>query len=107
IPKMIFAIRGFAAVSIAAKIGGNHGIFLGQLGSNLPPFNVRFRIAVEQQKSGPTSGGNKVDRGARSFPAEFFEPWKKVGIRRFLICLLRDAACPSEHTASGSHRANA
>src|SRR5258705_7408396 len=104
---MIFAIRGFAAVSVAAKIGGNYCIFLGQLGSNLAPFNVRFRIAVEQQKSGPASRGNKVDRGARSFPAEFFEPRKKISIGSFLICLLRDAACPSEHTASGSHRANA
>src|SRR5260370_38143524 len=91
---MVFAIRGFAAVSIAAKIGGNHCIFLGQLGSNLAPFNVRFRITVEQQKSGPTSGGNKVDRGARSFPGEFLEPWKKFGIGRVFILLVKGAGLP-------------
>jgi hypothetical protein len=44
---MVFAVRWFAAVSVTAKIGGNHCVFLGQLGRNFAPFNVRFRIAVQ------------------------------------------------------------
>src|SRR5712671_3188025 len=102
---MVFAIRGFTAVSVAAEIGGNHCIFLGQLGSNLAPFNVRFWIAVEQQKSGSASRGNEVDCGARSLPGEFLEPRKKFSLGGFLIYLLRCAACARENTARSGHRA--
>lgn len=58
---MIFAVRRFAAVAIAAKIGGDHRELLGQPRRDLVPLDVRLRKTVEQQNRRTAAGGHSVD----------------------------------------------
>ena len=82
IVQVIFAVGGFAAVSVTAEIGRHNGKFFGELRSDVAPFDVRLRIAVQEKQRRPASRGDKVDRGARSFRCEAFEPGKKSGAGR-------------------------
>src|SRR5712692_11467344 len=84
ISKMIFPVRGFAAVPVTAEIGCNHRKLLGQLRRNFAPLDVRLRITVEKQKARSVPAGDKVDRGARGFRRKFLEPRKKISVGRLL-----------------------
>ncbi|HEV2388227.1 MAG TPA: hypothetical protein VGS20_13330 [Candidatus Acidoferrales bacterium] len=58
---MIFAIGRFAAVSVAAKVRHYYGEFLGEDRRQLAPFQVRFGIAVEEQRRRALPAINAMD----------------------------------------------
>jgi len=66
IAKVVFPVRGFAAVSIPRRSAATTVYVLASSGAILRTFDVRFRIAVEEQQPGPARQ-YKINRGAESF----------------------------------------
>src|SRR6267154_5373748 len=48
--QMLIVALGFAAIAIAAQIGRDYGVMLGERGSDLVPHHMRLRISMEQQQ---------------------------------------------------------
>src|SRR5579864_3493026 len=101
---MVIAVGWLAAVSISAEIGCHDGKSFGQLRGHVTPFNVRLRIAVQEQQRRPASRGDKIDRGARGLGCKVFESRKKIGSR--LVRLAQGSDFASKCSAGRSHRGN-
>jgi len=101
---VVLAVWRLAAVAVAAQVGHDHRIVLGELGRDQPHRDVRLRRAVHQQQRRPRAGVHQVDLGARRLHAGGLEARKEAqcvaGIGLLCRCHLRQ----TRHTGGGQGR---
>ena len=77
IAGVILATRRFAAVAVAAQIRRDDGEALREDRSDVTPFEMRLRPALQQQHRRPAAADDTVDLGAGRGAAEALEAREK------------------------------
>src|SRR5262249_50303896 len=86
---MIRSVRGLAAVSVAAEIGGYDGKPLGQRRRHFVPHGMSLRITVQQQDRRTAFSPDCVDRGPTGVNAHRLEAGKEIRPGCSVTSLLR------------------
>ena len=71
--------RSFAAVALAPEIWNDHGVVPCKLGSDLTPFNVSLRIAVQKQDRWAIASDKHIDGRSTSLDCVAPEAREEVG----------------------------